>query len=68
MTHSVSVLKFSLALNGLSFDLDNQHIQLEQGLGFINSKSISNGVVDELAVEKMIYFIEEIIESQPSEI
>lgn len=65
MTHSVSVLKFSLALNGLSFDLDNQHIQLEQGLGFINSKSISNGVVDELAVEKMIYFIEEIIESQP---
>ncbi len=68
MTHSVSVLKFSLALNGLSFDLDNQHIQLELGLGFINSKSISNGVVDELAVEKMIYFIEEIIESQPSEI
>lgn len=65
MTHSVSVLKFSLALNGLSFDLDNQHIQLELGLGFINSKSISNGVVDELAVEKMIYFIEEIIESQP---
>lgn len=65
MTHSVSVLKFSLALNSLSFDLDNQHIQLEQGLGFINSKSISNGVVDELAVEKMIYFIEEIIESQP---
>jgi len=65
MTHSVSVLKFSLALNGLSFDLDNQHIQLELGLGFINSKSISNGVVDELAVEKMIYFIEEIIESKP---
>jgi len=53
MTHSVSVLKFSLALNGLSFDLDNQHIQLELGLGFINSKSISNGVVDELAVEKI---------------
>ncbi|HCA5040615.1 TPA: hypothetical protein MW129_002646 [Acinetobacter baumannii] len=65
MNHSDSVLKFSLGLNGLSFDLDNQHIQLEQGLGFINSKSISNGVIDELAIEKMIYFIEEIIESQP---
>ncbi|MBU3096135.1 hypothetical protein WAI17_05835 [Acinetobacter baumannii] len=64
MNHSDSVLKFSLGLNGLSFDLDNQHIQLEQGLGFINSKSISNGVIDELAIEKMIYFIEEIIESQ----
>ncbi|MFV5555045.1 hypothetical protein VXR69_02020 [Acinetobacter baumannii] len=64
MNHSDSVLKFSLGLNGLSFDLDNQYIQLEQGLGFINSKSISNGVIDELAIEKMIYFIEEIIESQ----
>jgi len=65
MTHPDSVLKFSLSLNGLSFDLDNQHIQLEQGLSFINSKSISHGVIDELAIEKMIYFIEEIIESQP---
>ncbi|PQI88382.1 hypothetical protein C5U11_08970, partial [Acinetobacter baumannii] len=46
-------------------DLDNQPIHLEQGLVFINSKSISNGVIDELAIEKMIYFIEEIIESQP---
>ncbi|HCH8072334.1 TPA: hypothetical protein NJW64_000449 [Acinetobacter baumannii] len=65
MNHSDSVLKFSLGLNGLSFDLDNQSIHLEQGLGFINSKSISNDVIDELAIEKMIYFIEEIIESQP---
>ncbi|MDC5670937.1 hypothetical protein OFN19_11815 [Acinetobacter baumannii] len=65
MNHSDSVLKFSLGLNGMSFDLDNQPIHLEQGLGFINSKSISNGVIDELAIEKMIYFIEEIIESQP---
>ncbi|MFX9085483.1 hypothetical protein ABTN62_20750, partial [Acinetobacter baumannii] len=64
MTHSVSVLKFSLGLKSLSFDVDSQHIYLEQGLGFINSKSINNGVIDELAIEKMIYFIEEIIESQ----
>ncbi|HCW4289698.1 TPA: hypothetical protein OXM43_000769 [Acinetobacter baumannii] len=65
MNHPNSVLKFSLGLNGMSFDLDNQPIHLEQGLVFINSKSISNGIIDELAIEKMIYFIEEIIESQP---
>lgn len=65
MTHPDSVLKFSLGLNSLSFDVDSQHIHLEQGLGFVNSKSISNGVIDELAIEKMIYFIEEIIESKP---
>ncbi|MEN8942941.1 hypothetical protein [Acinetobacter baumannii] len=65
MNHPNSILKFSLDLNSLSFDVDSQHIHLEQGLGFINSKSISNGVIDELATEKMIYFIEEIIESQP---
>lgn len=65
MTHPDSVLKFSLGLNSLSFDLDNQHIQLEQGLGFVGSKSIGHGVVNELAIEKMIYFIEEIIESKP---
>ncbi|QNX96066.1 hypothetical protein IC771_04775 [Acinetobacter seifertii] len=64
MTHLDSVLKFSLGLNSMSFDLNNQHIQLEQGLNFVNSKSISNGLIDELAIEKMIYFIEEIIESQ----
>ncbi|MDR2251206.1 hypothetical protein [Acinetobacter sp.] len=65
MNHPDSVLKFSLGPNGLSFDLDNQHIQLEQGLDFVDSKSISYGVIDELAIEKMIYFIEEIIESNP---
>ncbi|AJB49043.1 MULTISPECIES: hypothetical protein [Acinetobacter calcoaceticus/baumannii complex] len=65
MTHPDSVLKFSLGLNSLSFDVDSQHIHLEQGLGFVNSKSINHGVIDELAIEKMIYFIEEIIESKP---
>ncbi|HEE5438906.1 TPA: hypothetical protein R7O47_002968 [Acinetobacter baumannii] len=65
MNHPDSVLKFSLGLNGLSFDVDSQHIHLEKGLGFVNAKSIRYGVIDELAIEKMIYFIEEIIESQP---
>ncbi|MEW5968438.1 MAG: hypothetical protein AB1706_01010 [Pseudomonadota bacterium] len=49
----------------MSFEIGSQHIHFEQGLGFINSKSIRHGVIDELAIEKMIYFIEEIIESQP---
>ncbi|MFV5582985.1 hypothetical protein VXQ32_00565 [Acinetobacter oleivorans] len=65
MNHPDTVLKFSLGLNGLSFDIDNQNIQLEQGLGFVDSNSILHGVIDELAIEKMIYFIEEIIESKP---
>ncbi|MBN6525401.1 hypothetical protein JZM37_14250 [Acinetobacter pittii] len=65
MNHPDSVLKISLALNDLSFEIGNQHIQIEQGLGFVNSKSIGHGVIDELTIEKMIYFIEEIIESQP---
>ncbi|MEB6624837.1 hypothetical protein MXM84_10045 [Acinetobacter pittii] len=65
MNHPDSVLKFSLGLNSLLFDVDSQHIHLEQGLGFVNSKSVSDGVIDELAIEKMIYFIEEIIESNP---
>ncbi|QNX32938.1 hypothetical protein [Acinetobacter seifertii] len=65
MNHPDSVLKFSLGLNGLSFEIGNQHIQLEQGLGFVDSRSIRYGVIDELAIEKMIYFIEEIIESKP---
>jgi len=65
MNHPNSILKFSLDLNSLSFDVDSQHIHLGQGLGFVGSKSIGHGVVDELAIEKMIYFIEEIIESKP---
>ncbi|MDC5552095.1 Uncharacterised protein [Acinetobacter baumannii] len=64
MNHLNSILKFSLDINSLSFDVDSQHIQIEQGLGFVGSKSIGHGVIDELAIEKMIYFIEEIIESQ----
>ncbi|WP_445406574.1 hypothetical protein [Acinetobacter seifertii] len=64
MTHLASVLKFSLGLNGLSFEICNQYIQIEQGLSFVDSKSIRHGMIDELAIEKMIYFIEEIIESK----
>lgn len=41
MNHPNSILKFSLDLNSLSFDVDSQHIHLEQGLGFINSKVLA---------------------------
>lgn len=65
MNHPNSVLKFSLGLNGMSFDLDNQPIHLEQGLVFINSKVSAMVLLMSLRLKKMIYFIEEIIESQP---
>ena len=38
MNHPNSILKFSLGLNSLWFDVDSQHIHLEQGLDFVGSK------------------------------
>lgn len=58
-------LKFSLGLEQLSFDIDGQHFQVDKGLGFIQSNSMRHGVLDELAIELMIYVIEEILESVP---
>lgn len=57
------VLKFSLGVDQLSFEMDGQHIQLDQGLSFIQSNRMSHGVLDELAIESMIYVIEELLES-----
>ena len=45
--------------------MDGQNIQLDQGLSYIQSNSIRHGVLDELAIESMIYVIEEILESVP---
>jgi hypothetical protein len=59
------VIKFSLGLEQLSFDIDGQHFQVDKGLGFIQSNSMRHGVLDELAIELMIYVIEEILESVP---
>lgn len=55
-------IKFSLGLEQLSFDIDGQHFQVDKGLGFIQSNSMRHGVLDELAIELMIYVIEEILE------
>ena len=63
MTDLDGVLKFSLGVDQLSFEMDGQHIQLDQGLSFIQSNSMRHGVLDELAIESMIYVIEELLES-----
>lgn len=63
MTDPNGVLKFSLGLDQLSFEMDGQRILLDQGLSFIQSKSMRHGLLDELAIELMIYVIEELLES-----
>lgn len=63
MTDLDGVLKFSLGVDQLSFEMDGQHIQLDRGLSFIQSNSMRHGVLDELAIESMIYVIEELLES-----
>lgn len=63
MTTPDATIKFSLGLEQLSFELDGQHFQIDKGLQFIKSNSMRHGVLDELAIELMIYVIEEILES-----
>ena len=63
MTDLNGVFKFSLGIDQLSFEMDGQHIQLDQGLSFIQSSSMRHGLLDELTIELMIYVIEELLES-----
>ncbi len=63
MTDLNGVLKFSLGVDRLPFEMDGQHIQLDQGLSFIQSSSMRHGLLDELTIELMIYVIEELLES-----
>ena len=63
MTDLNGVLKFSLGVDQLSFEMDGQNIQLDQGLSFIQSSSMRHGLLDELTIELMIYVIEELLES-----
>ena len=65
MTDLNGVFKFSLGIDQLSFEMDGQRILLDQGLSFIQSNSMRHEVLDELAIESMIYEIEEILESVP---
>lgn len=63
MTDPNGVLKFSLGVDRISFEMDGQHIRLDHGLSFIQSNSMRHGLLDELAIESMIYVIEELLES-----
>lgn len=65
MTDPDFPIKFSLGLEQLSFDIEGRHFQVNKGLSFIQSNSMRHGVLDELAIELMIYVIEEILESVP---
>lgn len=65
MTTPDATIKFSLDLEQLSFELDGQYFQIDKGLQFIKSNSMRHGLLDELAIELMIYVIEEILESLP---
>ena len=46
MTTPDAVIKFSLGLEQLSFELDGQHFQIDKGLRFIQSNSMRHGVLD----------------------
>ena len=63
MTDLDGVLKFSLGVDQLSFEIDGQHILLDQCLSYIQSNSMRHGLLDELTIESMIYVIEELLES-----
>lgn len=63
MTDLDGVLKFSLGVDQLSFEIDGQHILLDQGLSYIQSNSMRHRLLDELTIESMIYVIEELLES-----
>ena len=63
MTDLDGVLKFSLGVDQLSFEIDGQHILLDQGVSYIQSNSMRHGLLDELTIESMIYVIEELLES-----
>lgn len=65
MTDSDTHFRFSLGIEQLSFNMDGQHFQVDKGLDFIQANSMRHGVLDELAIELMIYVIEEILESLP---
>lgn len=65
MVDLATVIKFTLGEAHFSFEIAEQCIQLNQGLGFIQSSSMRHGQLDEFAIESMIYVIEELLESVP---
>ncbi|RLL48763.1 hypothetical protein D9K79_04860 [Acinetobacter cumulans] len=55
-------IAFSLADEQLKFEVDGQIIEISKGLNFIIAQSVRFGGIDALAIENMIYVIEELLE------
>ncbi len=62
MSDSQAEIAFSLADEQLKFEIDEQMIEISQGLNFIIAQSVRFGRIDALAIENMIYVIEELLE------
>ncbi|MHA3054958.1 hypothetical protein E0H77_01220 [Acinetobacter sp. ANC 4633] len=58
-------LQFSLKANQIEILWNSQQFILPQGLDAIQQQSLVQGVWSEFAIEKMIYLIEELLESEP---
>ena len=62
MSDSQAEIAFSLADEQLKFEADGQIIEISKGLNFIIAQSVRFGRIDALAIENMIYVIEELLE------
>lgn len=62
MTDAEAAIKFSLNLDSFQIEIGERRIEIAKGLSFIASQSIRFGRLDALAIENMIYVIEEILE------
>lgn len=58
-------LQFSLKADHIEILWNSQQFILTQGLDAIQRQSLAQGIWSELAIEKMIYLIEELLESEP---
>ena len=62
MSNPKAVITFSLTDEQLHFEIDGRAIEIKQGLNFIIAQSVRFGRMDALAIENMIYVIEELLE------
>ena len=62
MSNPQAVITFWLTDEQLHFEIDGRAIEIKQGLNFIIAQSVRFGRIDALAIENMIYVIEELLE------
>ena len=55
----MQLIKFSLNLDKVQLEIENQHVTIDQGLSLIELKSIKHPMLDALALKNMIELIEE---------